>query len=168
MNERIVGNVAKKLLHLEDNGYILKQTLRFLEEDGYEVVHFTRIDQAIDYLGKNPHGSGIDCIITDLNMEDEWLGEYQAESDGGLLSGWVWLRRFVYAREENLKIPCIIYSGYIPDLKAYLKSENEYYLLSDYPVSCVSKGGNNDNGYNALAKKLKEILSEIREEHDHV
>ena len=150
--------MAKKLLYLEDNGYLLKQTLRFLKEDGYEVVHFTRIDQAIDFLDRNPNGEGIDCIITDLNMEDEWLGKYRGESDGGLMSGWVWLMRFVYVREGYLKIPCIIYSGYIQDLKDYLKNRNESHLLHNYRVSCVSKGGNNDNGYNALAAKLEEIL----------
>lgn len=150
--------MEKKLIYLEDNGYLLKQTLRFLKEDGYKVIPFTRIDQANDYLLKNPDGEGIGCIITDLNMDDKWLGEYRNESNGGLLSGWVWLNRFVYVKEEYQNIPCIIYSGYISDLKSYLRETKEYYLLYKYPVSCISKGGNNDNGYMALVEKLKEII----------
>ena len=148
-----------KLLYLEDNGYLLKQTLKFLKEDGYDVVSFTRIDQAIDYIkNKNPNGDGIDCIITDLNMEDHWFGEYQGESNGGLLSGWVWLNRFVYANEKYRSIPSIIYSGYIHELKTYLRDRRETNLLNEYPVSCISKGGKNNNGYNALLDMLKRVI----------
>ena len=155
-DERIVGTMPKTLLYLEDNGYVLKQTLRFLGEDGYKVIPLTRIDQAINYFQE--HHEQVDCIITDLNMEDEWLGEYRRESNGGLLSGWVWLHRFVYAKEEYRLIPCIIYSGYIPDLENYLIERKEFHLLNDYPISRVRKGGNNDNGYTALYQKLNEIL----------
>lgn len=145
-----------KLLYLEDNGYLLKQTVRFLNEDGYKVEAIKRIDQAIEKFPKI--SDKIDCIITDLNMEDEWLGEYRNESEGGLLSGWVWLRRYVYANEK-CHIPCIIYSGYIPELKEYLIERKELDLLKEYPVSCVRKGGNDDNGYSALIQKLEEITS---------
>ena len=151
--------MKKKILFLEDNGYLVNQTRRFLKEDGYEVISFTRIDLAIDYLKDN--NNSVDCIITDLNMEDEWLGEYQGESYGGLLSGWVWLMRFVYVKEELQNIPCIIYSGYIVDLENYLRRRQEYYLLNKYDITCIQKGGNNDNGYKALEKKLNEIFAQI-------
>lgn len=150
--------MSKTLLFFEDNGYLLKQTLRFLQEDGYEVIPFTRMDQAIDYLNRNPTGAGIDCIIADLNMEDQWLGKYQEESNGGVLTGWVWLRRFVYANEAYRRIPSIIYSGYIRDLKSYLRERNESNLLREYPVYCICKGANNESGYGALVRKLRELI----------
>ncbi len=147
----------KKILFLEDNGYVVNQTRQFLIEDGFDVISCTRIDIAIECLKNNK--DSIDCIITDLNMEDELLGEYQGESDGGLLSGWVWLMRFVYVNEELRNIPCIIYSGYIVDLENYLTRRQEYYLLNKYKIACIPKGGNDNNGYNALIKKLDELFT---------
>ena len=147
--------MSKKLLYLEDNGYLRRQTQRFLEEDGYEVISVSRIDEAIERLET---ADEIDCIITDLNMEDEWLGQYRPESYGGLFSGWVWLMRFVYVEERFRHIPSIIYSGYITDLENYLRERNGYYLLRKYPISCVKKGGNKGNGYKALVLRLEEII----------
>lgn len=146
------------LLYLEDNGYLCRQTEEYLVEDGYKVQSFTRIDQAIQYLKDHPNGEGIDCIITDMNMDDEWLGEFQGESYGGLLSGWVWLRRFVYISNKYQQIPCIVYSGYIQELRSYLEERHESDLLVEYDVTCISKGGNNNQGYGALYRKLKEII----------
>jgi CheY-like chemotaxis protein len=148
--------MKRTLLYLEDNGYLLKQTVRFLEEDGYDVICCTRIDRAIEEFRKKV--GMIDCIITDLNMDDQWCGVYQNESCGALLSGWVWLRRFVFTDMKYPTIPCIIYSGYIPDLKDYLEDRNELWLLNQYHVHCIQKGGGDNHGYNALYKKLKEIF----------
>lgn len=155
--ERIVDSMAT-LLYLEDNGYLLSQTLRFLEDEGYTVISYNRIDQVIDYVHRNPTGEGINCIITDLNMEDQWLGEYQEESDGGLLAGWVLLNRFVYAKEAYRRIPSIIYSGYIKDLKNYLRETNELDLLNQYPVCCVSKGAEKGTGFKELVRALRKLI----------
>ncbi len=143
--------MKKTLLYLEDNGFLLKRTVMFLEEDGYEVIRCSRIDLAIDALRDNK--DKIDCIITDLNMDDQWLGSYQIESCGGLLSGWVWLRRFVYTEEKYRTIPCIIYSGFISELIKYLTDRNELCLLDKFNVTCIQK-----RGYNALYDKLRDIL----------
>lgn len=149
--------MKKTLLYLEDNGFLLKQTVMFLEEDGYEVIRCSRIDLAINEFRNNK--DKIDCIITDLNMDDQWLGkEYMKESNGGFLSGWVWLERFVYAEKENASIPCIIYSGYIPVLREHLTEVNKLELLEQYNVHCVEKGGGDDNGYMALYEELKKII----------
>ena len=145
--------MPKRLLYLEDNGYLLKQTLDFLKEDGYEVVSCKSIDQAICYLNNNP--DGIDCIITDLNMDDIWLNSNRKESEGGLLSGWVWLKYYVFGR---IDVPCIIYSGYIPELNRHLSNYNEYDLFNNHHVSCVRKGGNDDNGYEMLYKTLERVI----------
>lgn len=150
--------MKKTLLYLEDNGYLLRQTLRFLEEDGYTVISYNRIEQAMDYVKRHPSGEGIDCIITDLNMEAQWLGQYQEESNGGLLAGWVWLRRFVYDKEAYRRIPSIIYSGYMQDLKSYLRERDEYDLLQKYHVSCVKKGVKAVDGYRGLVTKLTELI----------
>jgi len=146
----------KELFYLEDAAFLRKQTLEYLEEDGFIVKSAGRIDQAIDFVEKHPNE--IDCIITDLNMNDEWLNEYRSESNGCLMSGWVWLRHFVYSKDQFQNTPCIIYSGYIPDLKDYLSQRNEMALLEKYPIHCIQKGGNDDNGYAALVKSLEKIF----------
>lgn len=148
--------MKKKILYLEDNGYLLRQTVRFLKDDGYEVIYCSRIDSAKREFQK--YHKEIDCIITDLNMDDQWLGDYQEESYGGLLSGWVWLHRFVKTEERYWTLPCIVYSGYIPELNAYLSERNESYLLGKYNVSCIQKGGSDCNGYSALYRELGDIF----------
>ncbi len=159
--------MIRTILFLEDNGYLVKQTKRFLEDDGFQVISCARIDLAQKRL--NDENLTVDCIITDLNMNDEWLKEYRGESCGGLLSGWVWLRRFVYGQEKYKSLPGIVYSGYIQELESYLDSNGELYLLTDLPVKLVRKGGNSDNGYMTLLKTLQEINEELleseREEH---
>ena len=149
--------MKKTLLYLEDAGSLRKDTVEDLEDDGYVVKAFGRIDQAKEYLYNHP--SEIDCIITDLNMNDEWLEEYRNESDGCLVAGWVWLNRFVYSRSEFLSIPCIIYSGYIKYLEDYLQQKDKLNLLGQYHIYCVPKGGNDDNGYMALSNKLNKIFN---------
>ena len=145
-----------RVLFLEDDGCISEQTVGFLKKDGYNVKAVSRIDLAREYLEN--HYESVDCIITDLNMNDEWLDEYSEESNGTLLSGWVWLRRFVFESKEYIAnpCPCIIYSGYIGELNRKLKA-SELSILRDHNVRLVEKGGNDEQGY----LELKAILSEI-------
>ena len=149
--------MAKKILFLDDNGFIAVQTLTLLKQDGYDVESCARIDQANQYLKKEFEKIG--CIITDLNMNDEWLNEYQCESDGGRLSGWVWLRRFVYDNKKYKNIPSIIFSGFIGYLEHYLEDRDESDLLRDSHIHCIPKGGGYGSGYNALVEELKNIIS---------
>ena len=86
--------MSKIIIYLEDDASMRNHTTNLLKEEGYNVEDFRRIDQVKEMF--NEKANDIECIITDLNMDDEWLGEYQVESDGGMLSGWVWLQRFVY------------------------------------------------------------------------
>lgn len=148
------------LLYLEDNEFLRRQTAKYLREDGYVVNDCRRIDQANQYLSI---GGDVDCIITDLNMEDRWLGEYQKESEGCLLSGWVWLRRFVNIEDRFKNIPCIIYSGYLAELNSYLIRRGEASLIDEYHVYLVGKGGNNDHGYNALHDTLNKIFKDYND-----
>ena len=142
-----------EILYLEDDANMRKHTVSFLKEDGFNVTDFQRIDQVKEYYNKNYHN--ISCIITDLNMSDEWLEQYQVESDGCILSGWVWLQRFVY--DTTPDIPTIIYSGYIPYLQEYLLNSNNSNLLNKPNIFCVAKGSEEDEGYDELVRTLKAI-----------
>lgn len=129
-----------KILLLEDDFYINKQLYDALIDNGFIVKQYTDIRYANEYLSK--HIDDIDCIILDLNMDDDFLLEYQTETDGGILSGWVWLQRFVL--NERPTIPTIIYSGLIQYLEEFLIENHSLSLLNKENIKCIKKGTEND------------------------
>lgn len=146
--------MKKLILYLEDDANMRSHTASFLEEDGYKVEMFQRIDQVKEYFAE--HHKEINCIVTDLNMSDEWLDEYQGESDGCILSGWVWLQHYVYNIMPN--IPTIIYSGYIPYLEDYLRKNHKMNLYTRENLYFVDKGGEENESFEGLKKALENIF----------
>ena len=144
------------ILYLEDDPRMRRHTTDMLINKGYDVVSFRRIDQAKEYFADNHNN--IACVIVDLNMSDEWLGEYRSESQGGIISGWVWLQRYV--REIAPNMNAIIYSGYIDFLKEHL-GKNEDELLKEYNIRCIKKGVGESDGFNGLVETLRNL--EIRD-----
>ena len=144
----------KIILYLEDDANMRRHTTNLLKDKHFNVEGFNRIDQAKEYLEHNI--ANIECVITDLNMNDEWLDEYQTETDGGMLSGWVWLQRFVFVIAPD--IPTIIYSGYIPYLEEYLQKNNQLYLLRKNNIKCVNKDSDEKSGFEGLKKALDMVL----------
>lgn len=146
----------KIIIYLEDDANMRHHTTSMLEDIGYKVENFRRIDQIKELFFERMND--VECIITDLNMDDEWLEEYQNESDGGMLSGWVWLQRFVYPYVPNM--PTIIYSGYIQYLNEHLKEKEELHLLKKEHIKCVEKGSGNEDGFSGLQLTLNKLLNE--------
>lgn len=142
----------KEIIYLEDDANMRRHTRDLLEEKGYEVKDFPRIDLVKEYLQDKPD---IGCIITDLNMSDEWLEMYQDESDGCMLSGWVWLQRFVFPHYKE--IPTIIYSGYNTYLKEYLSNENRSEELERENLIFVDKGPEDGEGFAGLIERLEHL-----------
>ncbi len=142
------------ILYLEDEAGIRVFVSDFLLTQGYDVHSFRRIDQAKEFFCEKKEK--IDCVIVDLNMDDVWLEEYQGESDGGLLSGWVWLQRFVFPYTPNM--PTIIFSGYNQYLKEFLKDKNQLYLLEKDNIKCVEKAGGDEDGFLGLFAALEELF----------
>lgn len=145
------------ILFLEDSADLRSYTAEFLAEDlSVQVAEKGAIDRANEYLRE--HTGEIQCIVTDLNMDDKWLGEYQNESDGCLLSGWVWLRRFVWERMGLDNIPCVIYSGYVDFLKDYLKNNPEAEAVKEqHTVAFVRKGATDYQGYSGLLDTINRL-----------
>jgi len=129
------------------------QTAKTLKELDLTVTEFRRIDQAKEFF--NTYKDEIGCIVTDLNMSDEWLGEYQHESFGRILSGWVWLYRFVFPIKPD--IPTVIYSGFLDELKANIPSEQRL-SLGKTNIECVAKGSDNDEGFSGLVKAIEKVI----------
>ena len=142
----------KEIIYLEDDANMRRHTSDLLIERGYQVKDFPRIDMVKEYLQNKPD---IGCIITDLNMSDEWLGKYQDESDGCMLSGWVWLQRFVFPSYPE--IPTIIYSGYNTYLKEYLSNENRSEELERKNLIFVDKGPESGEGFSGLIEQLEHL-----------
>ena len=142
------------VLYLEDDANMRRYTAEQLRERGYDVEDFRRIDQVKEFFPANK--DKIVCVIADLNMADQWLGEWRHESDGGMLSGWVWLQRFVYPKKPDM--PTVIYSGYIPLLKDRLQTEGKLSLLERGNIAYVEKGDGEWEGFGGLLRTLKEKL----------
>ncbi len=145
--------MGKVILYLEDEAAMRRHTAELLRKEGYSVKDFRRIDQGKEYFLENY--DEIACVITDLNMADEFLGKYRGESDGGYVTGWVFLQRFVYVKKPCM--PTIIYSGYIPDLEEYLQERNEKSLLGKENVVCVRKGISKNGDFPELIRALKKL-----------
>lgn len=143
----------KEIIFLEDDANMRMHTADLLREQGYAVSDFPRIDQVKEYLQLN--SNSINCIITDLNMSDEWLEEYQVESDGCMLSGWVWLKYFVYPKYPD--IPTIIYSGYNSYLKEYLLARDRLNEIQRKNLFFINKGAEQGEGFAGLVALLKTL-----------
>jgi hypothetical protein len=154
--------VKQIILHLEDDAIeryfssnhfsiYLRKTIG---DEKYILKDFSRIDQAKEYFSENM--DEIKCIITDLNMSDEWLEGYESKTEGGMLSGWVWLKEFVYTEKPDM--PTVIYSGYISFLEDTLRKNEELHLLYDKQnIICVNKGGDERKGIKELLKALRTL-----------
>lgn len=147
------------ILVLEDNSSMNRHLVEHLNEqldhEEYEVKDCSRIDLAKEFFDE--HKDEILCIITDLNMDDEWVDdEFVKETQGGIFSGWVWLQHYVYTEKSDM--PTIIYSGYINYLKDYLRSKGEFNKLNKGNIYIVNKGSSEGEGFKGLLHNLKTIL----------
>ena len=142
-----------EIIFLEDDANMRMHTAELLKERGYPVLDFPRIDQVKEYL--QLHSNSISCIITDLNMSDEWLDEYQPESDGCMLSGWVWLKYFVFTQHPD--IPTIIYSGYNTYLKEYLHARDRLNEIERKNLYFINKGAEQGEGFAGLIDLLENL-----------
>lgn len=164
--------MANIILLLEDAIKMNRHIKELLEEcpelSEYEIESVYRIDLARDFF--DVHKYEICCIITDLNMNDEWLDDkWLEETNGGMFSGWVWLRHCVYERDslssEDPSIyngipdmPTIICSGYISLLEQSLKKAGNIKELKKNNIHTVHKGAGEEAGFGKLLKELKKIL----------
>ena len=118
------------ILLLEDDYAYKKRIKAILEDAGFAVEDFGRIDLAKEFINKNIQI--IDCVVLDLNMNDEWLDEFQVESVGGMISGWIFMKRYIYPLSPDM--PTVILSGIndiddIIDLSSYNQVK---FLSKDY------------------------------------
>jgi hypothetical protein len=145
-----------KILVLEDNEFMREHTSellfesKYFHEMKYKVFGFRRIDQAKHFFSKEK--DTIVCIVTDLNMSDEWLEGYRNESYGCILSGWVWLNRFVFPEKPDM--PTVIYSGFLEELNVKIPSDQ----FEGRNIIQVAKGADDGEGFIGLLNAIKKVI----------
>lgn len=134
----------KKVLLLEDNAYMNSSLKELLEEDGYIVFEARKITDANDIF-KN----GVNFLIIDLNVSTIGLTDEELrKTEGGILSGWVWIQDYVLASNPEYKRKIIIYSAYTHLLK-------EKYFEEIKGIKIIQKGKENVPSY--VVKELNKL-----------
>lgn len=98
------------VLVLEDRGSVSFYMEEALRHVGHQVCSASSVPDAQSYWDP----AIIDCIIVDSNMSPDGLTEQEmGETKGGLLTGWIWLRNYVFKDNEDMRQRTIIYTDYL-------------------------------------------------------
>jgi len=110
-----------KILILEDRELTLSMLAEVLSKNGYSIIPCVDIYEANEAWNQG----NIDMVITDLSMNPDGLTMAEKhETNGAILSGWIWLKNYVLKNNEDFKSRCIIFSDYI-DYANQLIKEND-------------------------------------------
>jgi hypothetical protein len=95
-------------------------------------------------------------------MDPEGLSdEEMVETEGGLFTGWVWLRNYVFAKDGSMRGRVIILTAYWDQLARKLRSESPTHFLDGLSVirkrqiGCAETGNIVDL-VNVIATRLQE------------
>lgn len=124
------------ILFLEDRGSVSVPLTEKLELDGYNVISAYDINDA-QSVWENRKEMPIDCLIIDLNMPADGLSEdEQKQTNGGLQTGWIWLREYVFKDHAEMKARTVIFSDYLNPFREKVK-ESEYEGVITIPKSAA-------------------------------
>ena len=150
-----------KILTLEDRGSVSFYMSEALSELGHIVMEADTIGEAEEMW----NAGEIDCLIVDLNMSPSGLKpEEQALTEGGVLSGWIWLKFYVYKTCKTLrhissvemKRRTIIYSEYLDQLRMKVPSKELRGI-----ILIPKRGG---EGAAELIRQVRAVASMIKKE----
>ncbi len=152
--------MMKKILILEDNLYTAEDMIEDIryelnaDEQHIDAIIANSIDEANDKLA-NIRDEELLCTIADLNMNPEGLtSDQRRETQGAVLTGWVWIYSCLWGRENLKAKPIIFYSAFISQL-----SQNEKYLAlkseEKRKITLISK---NESGISNLCDTLVQII----------
>ncbi len=144
-----------KILLFEDRGTVAKYFREALEDAGHEVLH------AISVYDVRSHWEDheIDCLIIDLNVDPQGLTEEEAgRTNGGVLTGWVWLDAYVYKENPAMKSRTVIYTEYKDKLESHVDEADRE------GITVISKRGS-DKPMAELLERVARIAAEVAEKH---
>jgi CheY-like chemotaxis protein len=138
------------ILFLEDRGSIAYPIEDALQEKGHHVFLATNIPAAKSYWEEKK--GELDCIVADINMEPYGLekGEFK-QTAGGLLSGWIWLKYYVFPEREDMKERTIIITAYARNFKEKVSSEERKGII------LIAKESPSDIDTNDVIKQVDKI-----------
>jgi hypothetical protein len=111
------------ILVVEDRGSVSFYLTEALQAEGHVVLEAFNINDAKAHWDQR-ESTPIDCMIVDLNMPPDGLTQEQkGESQGGLLTGWLWLRDYVLPRvSTEYRRRVIMCSHYLADLRNLVRA----------------------------------------------
>jgi hypothetical protein len=162
---KVETHMKKKILILENDFSILDEFKQMLG-DKYNVFIAYRTDIADLIISENM--STIDCIIFDLNMNNEFIpAEYRDKTMSGSLTGWIW---YFYCARGGLKNdPYIIVSTAFADLfieyindNSEISSKNEKRAYNSEKIHILSKQ-NHITMHNGICDLIDKLLNDNEE-----
>ncbi len=109
----------KEILLLEDNGLIW-DAFKEREKDYGDIKLYTafQISDAMDLF--EYHKDTIDWLIVDLNVPCTGLTREETDaSERNLITGWIWLKNYVYPKHPQFKKRTIIFSAHIKEMEEH-------------------------------------------------
>jgi CheY-like chemotaxis protein len=101
------------ILFLEDRGSVSFYLKQNLENFGYSVFEASSIPEANSIWEEVK----IDCLIVDLNLTPDGLTEEEIDmTHNGILTGWVWLKQYIFPEQPSIRKKTIILSEYLSEL----------------------------------------------------
>lgn len=98
------------ILVLEDRGSVSRYMEEALKNEGHNVFSAGNVSDAIS-LSKT---GKFDCLIIDLNMPSDGLTEEEkTQTEQGLLTGWVFLKNYVFKVDHRMRERTIVYTDYL-------------------------------------------------------
>ena len=142
------------ILLLEDRGDVAIPLQESLEDEGYTVFCAANTSRATTYWKEEK----IDCLIVDLNMEPppDFSAEEIKGTFGVVLTGWVWLKKYVFNKDESMKKRTIILTAYLPELRKNVSKKE----LKD--ISIARKKSPNNIDLLAMLDKVKKIEKKLK------
>ncbi len=143
------------ILLVDDRGSVSKHVKGLLEDREHIVFSAFTIGEAQAYWEDNK--IAFDCLIIDLNMDPTvLLNEEIDRTHYGLLTGWIWLKEYVYKKDNSMKQRTIIFSDYLTELKNIVSSKELK------KIRCVAKS-NSGSSLELLLKHISDIDQISRE-----
>ena len=141
------------ILVFEDRAYVKQHMRMFLQSMGHNVVICSSCNGVIESIKANT----FDCYILDLNVATMGLkAEEVASTNGGLLTGWILLTKYILKKDGQAMEKAVILSDYIREFKRYIISpsasaeEKAWFNILETRGAIHSKS----EGYDALLPHL--------------
>lgn len=153
--------MKKKIMILDDNLYTAEALLEDIDTvlrshgiHDIEVIAATDIYEA-NSIVENASSEELKCIITDLNMSPRGLSdEEKQKTQGAVLTGWVWVNKYVLKEDKFKKTHIIFYSAFIKELRR----NNQYRQLSFNEKSRFTLLDKNESMITVLLKEIHKYI----------